>query len=321
MDRLREWFSNCGIHTLVNVYQERYREGEANTGLGDYLRGCYFLMQVCHDMGVQCEIEMRHPLGRWMQVWEQRDRTVHPEVPRYAETNRGNNEVHPNGDLVNVCRDRESMYRDFCAYLQQEVRKQQQRGTMSMYNICFPWEDSIRPHHREKMRQWLTPSTAMQTLLDETLSGKEPTLPRQGYTVLHLRCGDAHLVEGSGHYSRTMLGHLFNHLDGMVASGVITDTNGLVLLGDSLTIKHIVQEHYPALRIHAWYHPIIHFGEGVAQNDDEVRNSMLDFYLLSRAGRIYCFTTYTHGSGFSKWCAMTYQIPYVDKYLPTKRDG
>ena len=42
---------------------------------------------------------------------------------------------------------------------------------------------------------------------------------------------------------------------------------------------------------------------------------MIDFYLLSLSREIFAFSAYKHGSGFSYWCAKTYDIPYVCKYI------
>ena len=320
MDRLRDWMVSRGVRTLVNVYQERYREGQPNTGFGDFLRGCYFLLQVCDNLGIQCDIELRHLLGKWVECSEQRDRCIKTEIPRYMETNRGHNEVRSNGELVNHCRDRESMYKDFCAYLQQQVRRHHGHvpgGTLSMYNICFPWEEEIRPQHRECMRRWLAPTTEMRSLLDDTLSRLQ--LVPERYVVLHVRCGDAFLIEGNDTIPPVLLQELFRYLDALVDDNPSLSSSPILLLADNQAIKHIVQDRYPLLSLCAEYHSITHFGEGVPQHEEQVRNSMLDFYLLSCARRIYCFTTNTHGSGFSKWCAVTYQIPYVDKYLPTHR--
>ena len=40
-----------------------------------------------------------------------------------------------------------------------------------------------------------------------------------------------------------------------------------------------------------------------------------DFYLLANSNTIHSLTSYPHGSGFSYWCAKTFNIPYVCKYI------
>jgi hypothetical protein len=48
---------------------------------------------------------------------------------------------------------------------------------------------------------------------------------------------------------------------------------------------------------------ITHIGEGIKLENEKIRNTMLDFYLMSKSSAIYSLTSYPHGSGFSYWCA------------------
>ena len=61
--------------------------------------------------------------------------------------------------------------------------------------------------------------------------------------------------------------------------------------------------------------PITHFGEGVILEEEKVKNTLIDFYLLSQSKSIFSYSAYQHGSGFSYWCAKTFNIPYVCKYV------
>ena len=47
----------------------------------------------------------------------------------------------------------------------------------------------------------------------------------------------------------------------------------------------------------------------------KLENTMLDFYLISKSKNVMSYSVYEHGSGFSKWCAFTYDIPYYCKYV------
>ena len=60
--------------------------------------------------------------------------------------------------------------------------------------------------------------------------------------------------------------------------------------------------------------PITHLGEQPKLKDEEVKNTMLDFYLMSHSNYIYAITVYGHGTGFSKWCSVLYNIPYDITY-------
>ena len=61
--------------------------------------------------------------------------------------------------------------------------------------------------------------------------------------------------------------------------------------------------------------PITHLGYNLLVKYDAVKNTLVDFYLMSQSRHIYSYSVYTHGSGFSKWCAVLYNIPYETYYI------
>jgi len=74
-------------------------------------------------------------------------------------------------------------------------------------------------------------------------------------------------------------------------------------------------EKFSNVNIKTLFTEITHFGEGVVLEEERVKNTMIDFYLLSLSAAIFSYSSYKHGSGFSYWCAQTYNIPYVCKYI------
>ena len=96
----------------------------------------------------------------------------------------------------------------------------------------------------------------------------------------------------------------------MSCKGKHTD---ILLIADNNIIKKKLTDYFPNFKI--FMKPITHFGEGVVLEEEKVKNTLLDFYLLSFANYIMSYSCYEHGSGFSYWCAKTYNIPYFCKYI------
>ena len=86
-----------------------------------------------------------------------------------------------------------------------------------------------------------------------------------------------------------------------------------LILADNNSIKQYIIEHFPFVK--TFFKDITHFGEGVSLQKEKVKNTLLDFYLMTYAKKINCYSCYQHGSGFSKWCAITYNIPYIHKFI------
>ena len=63
-------------------------------------------------------------------------------------------------------------------------------------------------------------------------------------------------------------------------------------------------------------HDIIHVADATHESDlTSLENTMIDFYIMSYSMAITSFSVYLHGTGFSNWCAITYNIPYECYYI------
>jgi hypothetical protein len=86
-----------------------------------------------------------------------------------------------------------------------------------------------------------------------------------------------------------------------------------LIVADNNSIKIAVKNIFPGFKI--LVKEITHFGEGVVLEEEKVKNSLIDFYLLSFSNSIFSYSYYEHGSGFSSWCAKTYDIPYMCRHV------
>jgi hypothetical protein len=91
------------------------------------------------------------------------------------------------------------------------------------------------------------------------------------------------------------------------------DITSYFIIADNNAIKIELKKVFPEFKI--LLKEITHFGEGVVLEEEKVKNSLIDFYLLSFSKAIFSYSYYEHGSGFSSWCAKTYNIPYVCRLI------
>lgn len=52
---------------------------------------------------------------------------------------------------------------------------------------------------------------------------------------------------------------------------------------------------------------------------ENVKNTMIDFYLMSYSKEIFNISSLCHGSSFSKMCSIIYDIPYSKKIIDNYR--
>ena len=82
-------FNNKTLKRIVNVYQMKYKNGIAQ-GLGDYIRGCFCLLQICAMLGLSFDMDLtNHPMSKYLlkdDSWEKYDISYN-EVSRYENVN------------------------------------------------------------------------------------------------------------------------------------------------------------------------------------------------------------------------------------------
>jgi len=86
-----------------------------------------------------------------------------------------------------------------------------------------------------------------------------------------------------------------------------------LLLSDCNMLKLYLKKQYPKLIIAI--NEITHLGESIDQNDNYIMNTLTDFFIMSKFNNIYAMSPYAHGSGFSEYCSIMFNIPHTFSML------
>lgn len=284
--------------TIENVYQEKYN-GVNATGLGDFIRGSYFLMQFCDDYNLTFCINIaNHPVAQFLEMYQNKKPIVYKVLNRFELTNH-----HPHildDNIITNVYDN-SINNDFIHFLsKQRVFKKKKY----VYATPYP-SDVIDQKHKDHMKQILKPTNNLLVLVDDILTKFD--LVKNNFIIIHIRYGDDYLIKSEEMISLFHLEIIYNALD------KLDQTNNYFLLSDNNIIKQTVLFKYPFIKTH--FNEISHTGQGIHLETNKLQNTMVDFYLISYASQIIAFSIYNHGTGFSKWCAETYNIPYICRLL------
>jgi hypothetical protein len=159
------------------------------------------------------------------------------------------------------------------------------------------------------MRDILKPSQEMKEYVVSTLEIFE--LTENNYISIHIRSGDNYLNCGDKQFNLTYLTNITNSIITLVDKH---PKAYFLLIADNKSIKRYLSNK-KIHRLYTIFNEIGHFGENSQLDRNQVKNTMLDFYLFAHSSIIYAFSAYDHGSGFSWWCAKTYGIPYSCKII------
>jgi len=165
-------------------------------------------------------------------------------------------------------------------------------------------QNEVPQKHKERMRSILEPIPKLVTQVNNVLTNLN--LEKNRFNVIHIRSGDKYLIENSA-IDPIFIKKLANVLY------FLNNNETYLLLTDSYKLKYVLMKLFPRLKM--FFNEITHFGEGVELNNEKVKNTLIDFYVMASSKKIYSFSVYDHGTGFSRWCAETYNIPYIGNIL------
>ena len=168
--------------------------------------------------------------------------------------------------------------------------------------------NNISEKHKKYMRYLLEPTDEILNYTNNTLYFLQ--FSKSNYQIIHIRSGDDYFEKSINHFSRIYINKLIFEIRKIINNNT---NNNFLLISDNLNVKNLLIEKIPILKYIS--KDITHLGEGVVQEDEKMKNTLLEFYLMAFSSAIYSFSCYDHGSGFSKWCAITFDIPYTCKLL------
>jgi hypothetical protein len=158
------------------------------------------------------------------------------------------------------------------------------------------------------MRFLFEPSVEINDKVDELLTNLG--LVKKDYSVLHIRSGDSYLINKNQSFDSFYLHRIKDEISKFIVKH--KDVN-ILLIADNNNIKLLLNEIFPDIKF--LMHDITHIGEGVKLQENKLKNTMIDFFLISNASFIFSLTSYTHGTGFSYWCSKIFNIPYECKFI------
>jgi hypothetical protein len=314
-----------GIKIINNVYQEKYKNSINVTGFGDFIRGCYFLLDFCEKFNFELKIHLFHPISKFFNNYYQYPQTftrVFQNIKFFTDNNLLEHAVDISNNIINI---KNNKYNSFVDYLTYDIPVY--KNSVFIYSISYPIND-ISEKHKIYMRNFLDPNIEIKRYVSNTLSELKMNIKK--YITIHIRNGDQYLKTENTTIINDKLNKFKVCIQDIIYSKINEyninnkdnndniDSNmnnpiDFLLISDNVNLKHIIVKIFPFIK--TIFKPITHFGEGIKQEDEKMKNTLLDFYLLSFSREIYALSTYNHGSGFSQWCAETYNIPYSCKYI------
>lgn len=286
-------FTNTRLTKIVNVYQKQ-SQNTMIIGIGDYLRGCFCLVQICKKIGLEFDMYLgNHPLAAFLNISEEKslaycDKTQHLED--FGDMNH---------ICINYCTYTNDSYNFYNKVITQ-LNSYYKSDTFFVLCNSFPIWKNIGPIGRQIVQSKILPNEQMKYYINNTLL--KIGLVKNKFGLFHIRTGDKYLKDGA---SLSLI--LARKVEFILRQNMNTSLKYLVI-SDNNQLKMYLKQKIPNLYIYIL--PITHLGESNNQTYKTLRNTMLDFFIMSCSNSILSVSPHNWGSGFSEWCSVMYNIPY-----------
>ena len=299
-------YSNNTLKKVVNVYQVQFKDFKA-PGLGDYLRGCFCMSQILNTLNEYCntnvvfDMDIRnHPMAQYIQC-DPPDTTI-----PYSTI--GNFHI----DSLKVKKDESDIA--FQHILREIVRYMDALDMETFYTFCCRFEiyDEIKEVDKEFMRSKLKPTEAMQAYINESLN--KLNIQPKGYSVLHIRCTDELSFPPS-----ELQKSLVELIEQKVAESIHPDKKYLIITNNKEIKEHFIKINPNIFGLLET--EMCHVGQDPNQTSTQVRDTMLDFFLIANAKDVVAFSPYDHGTGFSMECCKLYNVPYTGIHVEERKSN
>lgn len=228
-DKKNEYIINKNIKKINNVYKINYKNSESS-GFGDFIRGCYFLLEFCEKRNIDVDFyihdnNVKYFLKHFL-IKPNINNFIANNIKRYTKSNCDFIETYGviNYEINN------NNYGDFIDYLNScNVYS----NNIFMNTINFP-SHNISTKHINYMKQLLEPIESFKVELDNKLHNLG--LEKHNFNVYHIRLGDKYLNNNNNKNNNNntieikVLNKILNNLN-------INNAENYLLISDSILIK------------------------------------------------------------------------------------
>ena len=283
---------------IIHVYQLQYTNGRP-TGFGDYLRGSLFLLQICHKFNLEFDIDINaHPISFFLNKEKlnnydaiiNRNKISKFENPIYINLNKKPININPHHFMKQISK--------LTTYTTPQTPQ-----TLFLYCNEYPYPN-INPKFIELIKDKISPNDETQSYINENL--KSLNLIKNNYSVIHIRCGDDYLTK-----HKKMDSHFANKIINSFTNYMKNDNKKYLILSDCNEIKYLFRS-FPNCVFSIKDITHLSIGNITLEN---VKNTLIEFYLMSHSKEIFNITSLCHGSSFSQMCGIIYGIPYSKEII------
>ena len=294
LDYIKQYYTNNKLKKIVNVFQKQYINIKGQ-GFGDFIRGSIYLTYICIILDLEFDIDLRnHPISEFLEYHDSLYNICYSNIEAFIDYY--NNKEHEKEFIKEFIKKLNNLDEEIY-YLYNNFKPLFQIENLN-FNIIQKARNIIIPK--------IEPKKYILDILDNKLENHG--LNRNKYAVIHIRCGDYFMnikkVDSTKHQISS------KHINDIIKILTIQTNKEkkYIIIGDSNKIKRYISNKFPNMIM--FNSKITHLGEDENNDSSSISETLIDFNIMRFSNFIISFSAYGHGSGFSKYCASVYNIPF-----------
>jgi hypothetical protein len=277
------------LKKIVNVYQINYKNSES-MGIGDYLRGCFCLFQICKLIGIEFDMDLsNHPISKYIYCDDNYEEKInYDEICKYEDPNF----IFENGIFKNNSNH----------FLIKFLNFLHSKNLENNYIFCnsFPIL-KIDDESKEFIKSKIKPKEEILIKLDYVI--KNLKLIKGNYGIIHIRFGDEYLFDNNKSININKINRLLS-----IIKKNIHPKKKYLLISDNNNIKFLLTKYFSNIVFKV--NKISHLA--YTNDEDSILETLVDFFLITHSNYVLSFSPYPWGTGFSKWPSIIFNIPYYN---------
>ena len=290
MSRSLIQLKNPCLKKIVNVYQPNYQNIVAQ-GFGDYLRGCFCLYQICKLYHLEFDMDLsNHPVAKFMDL---KNKDSYSNIDRNSISWFSDSNYKPIHSKVFI-KESVNFHNKFISHLN-SIKKD------NYYLFCnsFPIFNFILDEARKEIFKRITPNEELKISIKNALFNLG--LQKKQFSVINILTGDEYLINNK------ILNINYVQKIMRLVHPYIKVNKKYLILSDNNSIKFFFKKYKNFVFS---IKSIEHLGNNNKKEDEKVKNTLIDFFLMGESSHIISLSPYTWGSGFSQWSSVIHKVPF-----------
>ena len=278
---------NNKIEMIVNIYMQNYSNAVGG-GIGDFIRGSFFLLQFCINNNLRFDVDYQnHPVAKYL--YKKYDKVEEPinykDIEYYFPDNTTTTEF---------------FYNNFINHLE-SIQKNKR---ICLFSNNIPMY-KINIFEKQFIKDKFLPNEELIQIINNKMLQLE--LIEKKFITIHIRVSDS-VFNNDDIIDNNILLKLIQFIKNV---NIQCFSKKKLLLTNSNNLKKILKKNFNDLIIDI--NNITHLA--FSNNDLSIRDTLCDMFMISQSEQVFSISSYGHGTGFSKYISLLYDIPYYPSFL------